>query len=419
MASLVDLPEIVGFFSYSREDDEAFRRALSALRLVISHELSARLGRSKGTFRLWQDREAIAPGEQWEAKIKSAIAQSVFFIPIVTPRAINSAFCRSEFEAFLDREKELERSDLVFPVLYIDVPALNDQIRVRDDMRLSIIAARQYVDWRDIRKYDVDYIDVREAVQQFCEKIVDALSKSWESPEERREREAAEARRRAEEERREAEEAEKRRQEEQRLWAEEAEQRRLVEQRLKAEEAERRRLEEQRLKAAEEAEQRRLEEQRLNAEEAEQSRLEEQPLQAEGSEQRRLEQQRLRAEEAEKRRLEEQRLKAEEAEKRRRDSWLEYEKEKRRRERRADRIPVSLDVLTNMAVLYFFNLLLYSIGSKSITGINNINWFIVYFILTNTVYLAFSIINSYVRIKEEFNQVKIVIDWLRLCISAV
>ena len=106
MASLVDLPEIVGFFSYSREDDEDFRRALSALMLVISHELSARLGRSKGTFRLWQDREAIAPGEQWEAKIKSAIAQSVFFIPIVTPRAINSAFCRSEFEAFLDSEFE-------------------------------------------------------------------------------------------------------------------------------------------------------------------------------------------------------------------------------------------------------------------------------------------------------------------------
>jgi hypothetical protein len=60
MASLADLPELVGFFSYSREDDEAFKRALTALRDGIQAELSAQLGRSK-TFRLWQDQEAIAP----------------------------------------------------------------------------------------------------------------------------------------------------------------------------------------------------------------------------------------------------------------------------------------------------------------------------------------------------------------------
>lgn len=55
MSSLADLPEIVGFFSYSREDDEAFEGALSALRNAIQRELSAQLGRSKTTFRLWQD----------------------------------------------------------------------------------------------------------------------------------------------------------------------------------------------------------------------------------------------------------------------------------------------------------------------------------------------------------------------------
>jgi hypothetical protein len=32
MSSLAELPELVGFFSYSREDDEAFKGTLSALR---------------------------------------------------------------------------------------------------------------------------------------------------------------------------------------------------------------------------------------------------------------------------------------------------------------------------------------------------------------------------------------------------
>src|SRR5262249_13415420 len=107
MSSLVELPEVIGFFSYAREDDEAFRGRLSALREGIQHELSAQLGRTKTTFRLWQDKEAIAPGRMWESEIKAAVEQSVFFIPIVTPRAVNSQYCQFEFEAFLARERAL------------------------------------------------------------------------------------------------------------------------------------------------------------------------------------------------------------------------------------------------------------------------------------------------------------------------
>jgi hypothetical protein len=78
MSSLTDLSEIVGFFSYSREDDEASDGSLSA-RLAIQRELSAQLGRSRTTFRLWQDLEAIAPGRLWEAEIQTAVEQAVFY----------------------------------------------------------------------------------------------------------------------------------------------------------------------------------------------------------------------------------------------------------------------------------------------------------------------------------------------------
>ena len=105
MSSLADLPELVGFFSYSREDDEGMKGALSALRDGIQRELSAQLGRSKSNFRLWQDHEAIAPGRLWESEIAAAIEQSVFFIPMVTPRVIRSKHCKFEFESFLGREK--------------------------------------------------------------------------------------------------------------------------------------------------------------------------------------------------------------------------------------------------------------------------------------------------------------------------
>src|ERR1700728_1245033 len=150
MSCLADLPELVGFFSYSRRDDEHSQGALSRLRSRIHSELRLQLGRD---FRLWQDTAAIPDGSLWEDEIKRAIAESVFFIPIVTPAAAASPHCRHEFEAFLKREEALGRSDLIFPLLYITVDALSDERRWRNDDLLKVIAPRQYVDWRKFRHH--------------------------------------------------------------------------------------------------------------------------------------------------------------------------------------------------------------------------------------------------------------------------
>jgi hypothetical protein len=69
MSSLADLPELVGFFSYSREDEEDSNGALTALRKCIQRELRGQLGLSMKTFRLWQDKEAIASGDSWLASV--------------------------------------------------------------------------------------------------------------------------------------------------------------------------------------------------------------------------------------------------------------------------------------------------------------------------------------------------------------
>jgi hypothetical protein len=202
MSSLADLPELVGFFSYSREDDDDFAGTLSALRDGINRELRAQLGRSKRNFRLWQDQAAIAPGKQWESEIKAAVARSVFFIPIITPRAVNSRYCKFEFEAFLARENALGRSDLIFPVLYISVAALEDEALWRDDPVLSTIGRRQYVDWRPLRHLDIHTTRVRENIERLSQKIVETLNEPWEPPEERRRIKEATARQAEDEARR-------------------------------------------------------------------------------------------------------------------------------------------------------------------------------------------------------------------------
>ena len=168
MSSLAELPELVGFFSYSRSDDEHSGNALSVLRKRIHDELRLQLGRD---VRLWQDTEAIPHGTLWEDRIRKAIAESAFFIPIVSPSAIRSSHCKFEFEAFLGRESELLRDDLVFPILYIRVPALENELQRRQDEVLKIIHARQYADWTKIRLDDAASPAVGKQVARFCEDI--------------------------------------------------------------------------------------------------------------------------------------------------------------------------------------------------------------------------------------------------------
>jgi hypothetical protein len=130
-------------FSYSREDDADANGKLSDIRDAIRRELGSRLGRSDRTFRLFQDKEAIPLGAKWRDEISNAVSQAAFFIPIGTPRSFKSPQCEFEFQAFLERERELGRSDLIFAILYLPVPALKDEAKRSNNPVLSIIGKRQ------------------------------------------------------------------------------------------------------------------------------------------------------------------------------------------------------------------------------------------------------------------------------------
>src|SRR5262249_53354649 len=115
-------------------------------------------------------------------------------------RSVSSKYCKFEFEAFLAREKAIDRDDVIFPILYISVAALENEAKWRDDPVLSTIGRRQYVDWRPLRHLDCQTTHVREQIERLCQKIVGALNEPWTSPEERQRMEEAKARQRAEEE---------------------------------------------------------------------------------------------------------------------------------------------------------------------------------------------------------------------------
>jgi hypothetical protein len=127
----------------------------------------------------------------------------------------------------------------VFPILYISVPALENEAKWRDDPVLSTIALRQYVDWRALRHLDVQTTAVREQIERLCSKIVEALNEPWVAPEERRRMEEARARQQAEDEIRRLEaEAKRRAHEEERQRQAEAEARQRADEERSRREAE-------------------------------------------------------------------------------------------------------------------------------------------------------------------------------------
>jgi TIR domain len=191
MSSLTHLPDLVGFFSYSREDDQVSMGRLSALRNAIQRELRGLLGRTQANFRVWQDETAISQGTLWEQEITGCIEQAVFFIPIVTPRALKSQHCVFEFKTFLVREAQLGRGDLIFPILYIPVPELKDELSWPQDPILKIVGKRQYYDWRDFPPHGLDDPEAQKKISHFCLNISNALNRPWMAPQERQQMEEA------------------------------------------------------------------------------------------------------------------------------------------------------------------------------------------------------------------------------------
>jgi hypothetical protein len=164
----------VGFMSYVRDDDTYERGRLTELRTRLSGEVAAQRGEP---FPIFQDREDISWGQQWQERIDSSLDSATFLIPIITPRFFRSEACRAELERFVKREQELRRGDLILPIYYIDTPELNDQNKRDSDALAEVIHSRQYWDWRPLRFKPFASEQVGETIAQMAAKVVISLER--------------------------------------------------------------------------------------------------------------------------------------------------------------------------------------------------------------------------------------------------
>jgi formylglycine-generating enzyme required for sulfatase activity len=140
-----------GFWSYSSTDDESSQGRLSQLRELLRSQLQLRIGRNPKVH-IFQDVAAIPPGTDWERQIDDALKSSSFLIAIVTPALLQSEWCSREIMLFREKEAELGRNDLIFPLHYIDVndldPGSNEDCH--DVKVYSLLRSRQWIDFKQL-----------------------------------------------------------------------------------------------------------------------------------------------------------------------------------------------------------------------------------------------------------------------------
>lgn len=165
--------------SYVNDDDKYANGKITKFREHLSRAVKAHGGKP---FEIFQDKEDIKWGQQWQERINDSLDATLFLIPIITPSFFNSKPCRDEFERFLKREGKLGRRDLILPVYYFDCPVLNDKEKLKQDSLAEIIAVRQREDWRELRFKPLSAVPVRKALTKMAEQIVAALERGSINP---------------------------------------------------------------------------------------------------------------------------------------------------------------------------------------------------------------------------------------------
>jgi hypothetical protein len=104
MSSLADLPELVGFFSYSREDDADDRGKLSALRDCIERELGTQLGLRMKSSPFGRTKRRSLTARSGKSGSRPLSRGRPSLIPIITLRVVKNPYCRFDLDLFLARE---------------------------------------------------------------------------------------------------------------------------------------------------------------------------------------------------------------------------------------------------------------------------------------------------------------------------
>jgi hypothetical protein len=160
---------IKGFWSYVHLDDQAEHERITRLAKDVKEQFQMLTGEE---ISLFLDKDSIEWGENWREAIDSNQASVAFFIPVLTPRYFMRPECRRELETFARQATNLGVKELVLPLLYINVPELQNE-NTTDEL-MQLVRTFQWENWQELRFLEVTSEGYRRGVDRLATRLVEA-----------------------------------------------------------------------------------------------------------------------------------------------------------------------------------------------------------------------------------------------------
>lgn len=160
-----------GFWSYAHGDNDLDGGIILKLTDLMAQEYDLLSGEP---LRLFVDRDDIAWGDEWRDRIDTALTQTTFFIPIITPRYFTRPECRRELLEFAAKAKSLGVEELLLPILYVKPPNFSPE---NPDEAVALVARMHYVDWTAIRLLEPDSRDYGTSVNRLALRLIEIGSR--------------------------------------------------------------------------------------------------------------------------------------------------------------------------------------------------------------------------------------------------
>lgn len=161
---------MMGFWCYVHADDDVDGGRVVELAHDLRDNYAALTGES---IEIFLDKDNLAWGDRWRDKVNTALDGVAFFIPVVTPRFLQSVECRREFQFFYERAKALGITQLLMPIHYINTPDLADENSA--DSIVQILRDIQYEPWLEERFEDRSSSLYRRRVHYLAEQVADRV----------------------------------------------------------------------------------------------------------------------------------------------------------------------------------------------------------------------------------------------------